>query len=167
MNLYVEYSYYKTFYGSRAIDEGEFNFHAKKAQRELDRATTGKLKFALPIAGDALESVNDCLCEMTHMLYLIDQASRDVLENSGVVVDEGTGDLRGKVIKSKSSGTESITYTTETTSNVSTYQRAAVDENAKKQLIRNLVDEYLTGITDSNGINLLYLGPYPERCRHV
>ena len=50
---YVDYEYYKTLYGEKAIPETDFNRLLWDAEREIDKATSGvdnvrKLKVAFP-----------------------------------------------------------------------------------------------------------------------
>lgn len=164
MAFYVDFDHYKSIYGDRAIAEIDFNFFIRTAQRELDRATTGKLKFAFPTDESAVESVKDCLCELVNVFYKIDKIESSNLESQGTTIDETTGAIRGRVMTSKSSGSESMSFSaTAARADDSTYMRAAAEPNAKKQLLKDTVDEFLTGVDDNNGINLLYLGPYPGR----
>ena len=162
MTFYADFEHYQSIYGDRAIAESDFNFFVRPAQRELDRATTGKLKFAFPTHESAIESVKDCLCELVNVFYRIGKIESNSVENHGTTTDEATGSLRGAVITNKSSGAESISYSA-TAAGDSVYIRAAAEPNARKQLLKDTVNEFLTGVTDRNGINLLYLGPYPER----
>lgn len=164
MKWYVDYAYYSSIYGSKAIPEDDFNIHIRKAQRELDRATTGKLKFAYPVDESAIEAVKDCLCELVSVFYKLQRIEDAGFESMGTVTDSTTGALRGKVVSSVSSGTESISYSNSTGQDDNVYTRAAVSVNSRNQLMKDIVDDYLTGVRDLNGINLLYLGPYPRRC---
>lgn len=164
MAFYVDFDHYKSIYGSRAIAEEDFIFFIRSAQRQLDLATTGKLKFAFPVDVNAAESVKDCLCELVNVLYKIAMIESSNLESQGTTIDETTGAIRGRVMTSKSSGSESISYSaTAARADDSTYMRAAAEPNARKRLLKDTVDEFLTGVADNNGVNLLYLGPYPGR----
>ena len=74
------------------------------------------------------------------------------------VTDQG---MRGKVITAVSAGNESITYSTKGAETA--IQKAVGDEYYKKALLRDKIREHLSGVTDSNGVNLLYMGRYPGR----
>jgi hypothetical protein len=40
---------------------------------------------------------------------------------------------------------------------------AAADRTERKKLLAGIVWDYLRGIDDANGVNLLYMGMYPRR----
>ena len=39
--------------------------------------------------------------------------------------------------------------------------KALVDFAVKEKLFRDTIREYLSGVSDANGVNLLYMGVYP------
>lgn len=164
MKWYVDYAYYSSIYGSKSIPREDFDIHIRKAQRELDRATTGKLKFAFPVDESAIEAVKDCLCELVNVFYKLQQIEDAGFESMGTVTDSTTGALRGKVVSSVSSGTESISYSNSTGQDENVYTRAAVSVNSRNQLMKDISTEYLSMVEDANGVGLLYSGPYPRRC---
>jgi len=40
--------------------------------------------------------------------------------------------------------------------------KCLADKEAQKQLYDDKIRDYLSGITDANGVNLLYMGIYPR-----
>lgn len=148
--MYITIEEYKALYGE--ISDQDFNRVAYDSCREVDRQTTGidnvkKLRDYFPEDADDAEAVKRCVCALAHDIYSISQ----LLEKS-----DG-GDTAGKTIASISSGSESISYAT--TANI--YQTASSDVKAKEELFSNTIKKYLSGVTDKNGVNLLYMGAYP------
>ena len=71
---------------------------------------------------------------------------------------ETANGIQPRVIKSISAGGESVTYETQDNEIV-----AAASSNAgRKRYITGLIDTYLRGTTDDNGVNLLFGGVYPR-----
>lgn len=153
---YADFDFYASLYGE-PLDVTTFNRLAWDASRYIERATTGvdgvkKLKVA-PLTDESdIECLNRCVCALIHAMYQVEQA-----QNTSGYVTREDGTIAGKVISSVSSGTESISYA----AGVNTaYTAAAADNNAKNQLYFDIVTQHLSGITDANGVNLLYMGPY-------
>ena len=68
-----------------------------------------------------------------------------------------------KQVASKSAGNESISYVTSGSSGTATLiDKCLADKEAQKQLYDDKIRNYLSGITDANGVNLLYMGIYPR-----
>ena len=156
---YLSYSEYINYGG--ALSETEFNGLYYDAQRYVDFQTTGidnvkKLKVAFPTDEDDAEAVKRCLMRVIDLLNEIENANSAM----GFVTDSN-GLVHGAV-SSVSSGSESISYSNGS-GLVGMAQRAAADSAEKSKLISTEIKHYLSGITDANGINLLYMGRYP-RC---
>ena len=93
---------------------------------------------------------------------MIEAANKRVSEGQGYITDD-SGVLRGKVVSSASSGSESISYTAKAEQSTE-IDEAARDPEKREKLYRDTVREYLSLVPDSNGVNLLYAGiPYPHR----
>lgn len=166
MTAYVDYAYYSSIYGDTAIPEADFNRLSWDACREVDMATTGidhvmKLKTAFPTDEYSAEAVKRCVCEIINTLYQINRALQAEIDASGYVQRED-GTYQGRTVSSVSAGNESISYASGSSAST-LYSRAASDEQAKRQIIRDTICRYLSGITDANGVNLLYMGRYPCR----
>jgi len=160
---YVTYDYYKSIYGEDSMPETDFNRLSWEACRRVDALTLNKLKFAYPTDPDAVEAVKRCVCKLIEIAGQIEAASRRITEAQGYEKDTGTGDLRGKVISSVSSGSESISYTSKSESGSTLVDAVLADKAAQDKLYRDTVRDYLSLVPDANGINLLYAGVYPRR----
>lgn len=165
MLSYVDYEFYKSIYGENAISETEFNRLSWEAQKRVDSLTFGKLKFAFPTEEDGAEAVKRCVCRLIEIAYQIEQANRRIAEGQGYVMDEVTGSVRGKVVSSVTSGSESISYTAKSENGSTLIDAVLADKTAQGRLYADTVKEYLAGVPDANGVNLLYAGmPYPGKC---
>lgn len=153
---YVDYGFYKSLYGDKAVDEIEFNRLAFNAERELDNATSGidnvkKLKVAFPTAEEDAEAVKRCVCELVGFLKTIESA-----ESYNTRPD---GTIHGNIVSSLSAGNESIRYSTSETV-ISTAVKSISD---RSKVVYDFVASRLRGIADANGVNLLYVGTYPYK----
>lgn len=168
---YVNYEYYRTLYGDKAILEADFNRLSWDACRKLDVATTGvdnvrKLKIAFPVEEDDAEAVKRCICKLIEIAAQIEKSTEALAEASGYTTDESTGAIRGKVIASKSSGSESISYVSSVSGSPPTLiDKALSDKDFQDRLYNDTIIEYLSGVPDANGVNLLFAGLYPGRLK--
>ena len=154
--MYIEYEYYKTLYGDKALAENEFNRLSWDAEREIDKATCGidgvkKLEVAFPTNRYDAEVVKRCVCDLIDFLSQLEKAQSTMINDGGIV-------------SSKSAGNESISYVNGDTVVTSALRSA----RGKEIAICSLITEKLRDVKDANGINLLYLGSYPymARCNH-
>lgn len=160
---YVDYEFYKNIYGDSALSETDFNRLSWEACRRVDTLTLNKLKFAYPTYPDAIEAVKRCVCKLIEIAGQIEAASKRVSEAQGYVTNE-EGEIRGKVVTSVTSGSESRSYTAKAESGSTLIDAVLSDKTAQEKLYRDTVREYLALVPDSNGVNLLYAGtPYPVR----
>jgi hypothetical protein len=160
---YVTYDYYKSIYGEDSMPETDFNRLSWEACRRVDTLTLNKLKFAFPTNEDDIEAVRRCVCKLIEIAGKIEAANKRVSEGQGYIKDE-SGALRGKVVSSVSSGSESISYTAKAEGGSTLIDAVLSDKAAQERLYRDTVMEYLSLVPDSNGVNLLYSGiPYPRR----
>ena len=183
--MYIDYRYFKSLYGSKGIKElaGEkpedeemtqeeweeqvFSRLAWDACRRMDALTTGvdgvrKLKVAFPTDEDDAETVKRCACELVDILYQVKQAEETAKIASGYVETENG--LQGKVISSVSAGNESISYAVGKSATAETWLDKALSDSAElDKKISGTIREYLSGISDANGVNLLFMGRYPYR----
>lgn len=163
---YVDYAYYKGLYGEESIDESTFNRLCWEACRKVDNMTSGvddvkKLKAAFPTDEDAAESVKRCVCKVIELAHDIETARKSISKAQEFVTRED-GNLQGKVVSSVSAGNESISFISNTAVKT-VIDKAVGDAEAEKQLYVDTIREYLSGVQDANGVNLLYMGPYPYR----
>lgn len=155
---YVDYEYYSKFYGSKAIPEADFNRLLWDAEREIDKATSGadnvrKLKVAFPTNEEDAESVKRCVCALIEFLNNLEMAER-----SSAMVQGADGTMRGGIIKSVSAGNESITY--ETSGTIGNAIRSTKDRDLT---VYAFIASRLSGVSDANGVNLLFGGRYPYK----
>ena len=147
--MYIDYEYYKTLYGDKALEETEFNRLLWEAEREIDKATSGidgvrKLDVAFPTNRYDAEVVKRCVCDLIDFLSQLEKARNTMTNDGGIVA-------------SKSAGNESISYVNGDTVVTSALRSA----RGKEIAICGLITEKLRDVKDANGINLLYLGFYP------
>lgn len=166
MDKYANYEFYKTLYGEKSVSETDFNRLSWDACKRIDAATTTvdgikKLKIAFPTDEDDSEAVKRCLCELINILYKLEQAEERVNASQGFVQRED-GTVSSKLVSSVSAGNESISYSTNNISAATLIDKALSDKTVQEQLYRDTIAKYLSGVTDKNGINLLYAGRYPE-----
>lgn len=159
--MYADYTYYQTEYGGK-MSADDFKRFGRRAERRIDGITGNKLQFAFPTETRSIEAIKDCVCELADFLYQIDAYSSAAMESIGTVT-EADGTVKGKVITSISSGSESIGYSTAGSASTA-ISEAAKDKKVADAMICGMVQDGLTGVADSNGVNLLYAGiPYPVR----
>ena len=153
---FATYSDYIALYD--AIPETDFNRLCYDASRTIEAQTTGvdginKLKYFFPDDADDAEAVERCCCALVNALYNIGQ----VTKAAGVVQRED-GTFSGAGVSSISSGSESISFSS---GNGSVYTKAAASEADRNVMIGSILTQYLSGVKDKNGVNLLYVGAYP------
>lgn len=159
--MYADYEYYQTEYGGK-MSADEYKRFGRRAERRIDGITGNKLQFAYPTNERDIEAVKDCVCELADFLYQIDSYNAAAMESMGTVA-QADGTVKGKVITSISSGSESIGYSAAGSASTATME-AAKDKKVADTMIYGMVRDSLGGVLDANGVNLLYAGiPYPRR----
>ena len=158
---YITYDYYVQIYGSEQLSSSEFPAVSLQVFRVMDKYTTGidnvkKLRVAFPTDEYDAEAVKQCAARLVNIATQIAIAEK-AANNRYTQTANG---LQGKVISSISAGNESITYATNTTA-ATIVEKAAADKNEQNRLYRDTIRDYLSGVTDANGVNLLYMGRYP------
>lgn len=157
---YVDIEAYKELYGE--IDEKNFNRLLWEASRILDSETTGvdgyrKLKYAFPTDEEDSEAVKRCLCVIINTMHRVELAEA-AAQNLFVEREDGT--VVGKVVASVSSGSESISYSTNTSAGT-VLDKIVSGALEAVNVYRGTIRSYLSGVVDANGVNLLYGGVYP------
>lgn len=155
---YVDYEYYKSLYGEKALAEADFKRLLWDAEREIDKATSGvdgvrKLKVAFPTDEYDAETVKRCICALIEFLNNL-----ETVEKSSAMVQSSDGTMRGGIVKSVSAGNESITYETSGTIN-----NAVKSVRDRDLTVYAFIASRLYGVSDANGVNLLFGGRYPYR----
>lgn len=156
---YVNYEYYKSLYGDKALDETTFNRLSWDAEREMNRATSGidgvkKLKVAFPTEEEAAEAVKRCVCALVEFLSQLELAQK-----GATFSQNADGTVHGNMVSSVSAGNESISYATSETT-LGTAIKSTKDRDAT---VYELISSRLSGVADANGVNLLFGGRYPYR----
>ena len=157
--MYADIDEYWRLFGD--IDEDEFEPLAIEADRILDAATTGidnvhKLQIAMP---EDRQLIVVCACKIISLLKAVADAEKAAAGAIGY--DSTANGLRGKVVASMSAGNESVSFSAGAGQDTALGKAVADREEQMKQ-IRGIIRLYLSGVTDANGVNLLYMGPYPR-----
>lgn len=161
--LYADYQYFTELYGFD-VPEWIFNRLIWAASKILDHMTTGvdgykKLEHAYPINPDDDEAIKRCACELVQFAYEVEEVNKAL----GYVTN-ADGTVNSRMVSSRSSGAESISYVTGGNSVSKTAAEvAAADDDIRRNMQTAMVRQYLDGVRDANGVNILYLGRYP-RC---
>ena len=164
--MYVDYEYYESLYGEKAIPEADFNRLLWDAEREIDKATSGidnvrKLQVAFPTGDYESESVKRCVCAFVDFLNQLENAENEANSVSGLT-ERADGSMQGKVVASVSAGNESITYAVGKSSDTA-ISNAIKDFHSKDVAVYQFITNKFSGVSDANGVNLLFGGRYPYR----
>ena len=160
--MYADYDYYSTEYGGK-MSADDFKRFGRRAGRRIDGITGNKLQSAFPDNERDVEAVKDCVCELADFLWQIETCNTAAMESMGTVA-QADGTVKGKVIKSVSSGSESVSYSDGGSSSTAIME-AAKDKKVADAMVYGMVRDGLGGVPDANGVNLLYAGAYPHRIR--
>ena len=163
---YIDYEYYKSLYGEEKMSELDFNRILWIAEREIDKATTGidnvkKLKVAFPVDEDDAEVVKRCVVELVNFLYQLEEAEKNA-NSLYQLTERHDGTLQGKVVTSVSAGNETINFAVGKASDTALGNAVKGFQN-REQTVHQLIRSYLSGVSDANGVNLLFVGKYPYR----
>jgi hypothetical protein len=159
--MYISFDEYTALYDP--IEERDFNRLVFQACQAVDNLTTGvdgvkKLKVAFPVDEDSADAVKRCVASVTNLLYQIQEAEKSAFLARGYM--ETANGLQGKVVSSVSAGNESVSFASGGGS--TSVDKAVTNIAERNRLIQSIVREYLSGVTDANGVNLLYMGVYPR-----
>ena len=163
---YVDYEYYKNLYGEKELAEADFTRLLWDAEREIDKATSGvdgvrKLQVAFPASNYDAEAVKRCVCALVEFLKQIEDAERNA-NSVGQYTEREDGSLQGKVVSSVSAGNESISYSVGKSTDTA-ISNAIKDLHSKDVAVYQFITSRLSGVSDANGVNLLFGGRYPYR----
>lgn len=165
--MYITFDQFTALYDT--IDELLFNRLSFNAERLIDNHTTGidgvkKLRVAFPNDEYSKSAVMHCAGNIVNLLHQIHEAEQATSAARGYIETEQG--LQRKIISRVESGNEAISYSETKLAN-SYIDAAVADKSVRDTLIASTIKEYLSGITDANGVNLLYMGPYPRRYTNV
>lgn len=160
---YVTYGFYKSIYGENSMPETDFNRLSWEACDWIDNLTLNKLQFAFPTIERDIEKVRRCVCMVMTELYQVEQVKKSAMDAIGYT-QQSDGSVRGKVVTSISSGSESMEFSAGGTSSNTSETKATQSEKDLSGEVVMKVKRILSNTPDSNGVNLLYAGiPYPVR----
>ena len=167
--MYIDYEYYKSLYGEKAIPEADFNRLLWDAEREINKATSGvdgvrKLQVAFPTSDYDAESVKRCVVELVNFLYKLEEAENNA-NSIGQYTERADGSLQGKVVSSVSAGNESISYAVGKSTDTA-ISNAIKDLQSRDMAVYQFITSKLSGVSDANGVNLLFVGRYPYYVRN-
>lgn len=152
---YADYQFYTEKYYGDTVPESEFPKYADRASDRIDMITFDRLVDGLPDDERYQTKIKKAVCALADAIYQIDQVKKASMETVGTVVRED-GTVTGKAVSSVSSGAESISYVTGTSgSNKDIYSQAAMDKKVENVLTRQIATDYLAGVVDKKGINVL------------
>jgi len=159
---YSDYAFYTGSYYGDTLEDGGFAKYAERASDFMDTITFKRLVDGLPSDEWDAKRVQKCVCALADIYYNLDLAQKAAAATvSGE--SSGTGVTGTDQIKSKSSGSESITYMTPTeiagnTKSWSAVYSAAGDKTKTDRLLYKTAKDYLSGVSDDSGTLLLYAG---------
>ena len=136
---------------------------AFNASRLMDNETSGvdgykKLRTAFPTDPDDATAVKHCAADLVNFLHLVDQLGTRAVKALEYTA-QADGTIRGNVVESVSSGSESVTYANNPIQ--SHILTAAANDAERRRMCRDIIREHLAGVCDANGVHLLYAGVYP------
>lgn len=157
--MYITLEEYSQLYDT--MDEKAFKRLCFDACRVMDIHTTGadnvkKLRVFFPTDEYDAAAVKNCAAKIINILKQIQLAE----ESSAASYEESEMGIRGKYITSISAGNESITYSAASGGSTAV-DKAVMDRSQRDKLLADMVREGLSGVSDANGVSLLYMGRYP------
>lgn len=148
---YADYAFYTGCYHGEHTAEDGMDRWLERASDELDFITCNRLMTAFPMVEAHVVKIKKAVCAIADALYQVDVQRRAAAPQTAA-----NGSVCG-AIASITSGKESISYASVNSGN-SVYSIAASSEEKMLALLYRIAAEYLSGIPDANGVNLLYRG---------
>ena len=158
---YTNFEFYKaTFCGDLFTEGNSFKRWEQRASDYMDTITFMRLQDGLPTDGWCNDRVQKCVCALAEIFYQL-RIAQDNAFKAMQGVEVADKDDRG--VKSKSSGSESITYMTgaEMSSGAKEWSAiygAAGSQRATNDLLLQTATEYLSSVCGDDGVNLLFAG---------
>lgn len=142
---YASYEFYTNKYYGNSILETDFGKWNDKASRQIDILTSRRLLSSYPTDKYTDEQIKLCVCDIAEKMMEIDKYIKaSALDSTG----------KSGIVKSESAGSESVSYATTDTQ----YSNIANNQETANTFYMSVASSYLSGLTDSNGICLLYKG---------
>ena len=160
--MYIAIEEYNAMYED--IDPSLFNRLEFEACRVMDLHTTGidnvrKLKRFPPRDEYNALAVKHCAAKIINLLFQIHEAEATAAMGRGYTETEQG--LQRRIISRVEAGNEAISYSDTKLANTA-IDAAVADRTARDKLLAETVWDYLRGVEDANGVNLLYMGKYPR-----
>lgn len=154
--MYADFEFYENSFGGDMIPEESFKKCAVRASNYMDQITFYRLQNSPP--DEKYKSrISFACCAIAEMMYMIDNAEKNAQAASGVI-SGADGTVKGKMVSSISSGSETISYSTSTASTGTLGAVISADYSQRKAIMYDTAAGYLANIPDANGINILYAG---------
>lgn len=112
---YTDYAFYTDRYFGNIIPEADFPRLAERASEEIDRLTNKRLRKWMPEDEADAADVQKAVCSLAESLYYSETLSSAGMAGVGGIT-QADGTIRGKVVSSISSGSESMSFATGGTS---------------------------------------------------
>lgn len=155
---YADYQFYTEKYYGDTVPESDFPKYEDRASDRINMITFDRLVDGLPDDERMVVKIKKAVCALADAIYQVDQIKKASMDTVGTVTRED-GTVVSKAVSSVSSGSESISYATGTSGgNTDIYWQAATSKESENVLLRQIATEYLAGVSDKEGINLLYAG---------
>lgn len=145
---YCDYEFYTTEYFGNQIAEADFPRLIDRASDKLDFITMGNIK-RYSVDEEIEKKVKKSACSLAEILNEIETYEKASRESVGF--EQTENGMKGKVITSMSSGSESVSFST-TGVNNSLVGAVLTDKTAQNKLFYDTVRDYLSGT------GLLYAG---------
>jgi hypothetical protein len=161
--MYITLKEYNELYDP--VEEKLFNRLSFDAFRVMDNYTTGvdgvkKLREFFPTDDYNAQAVKHCAAKLINLMVQIQDAESALAMGRGYTETENG--LQRKIVSRVEAGNEAISYM-ESNAGTSVIDKSVADKSVRDKLFLDTVREGLSGITDANGVNLLYMGRYPGR----
>jgi hypothetical protein len=161
--MYITLEEYNAMYD--VIDISIFHRLEFEARRVMDLHTTGidnvrKLHRFPPRDEYNALAVKHCAAKIINLLFQIHEAEASAAMGRGYTETEQG--LQRRIISRVEAGNEAISYSETKLANT-VIDEAVSDRVARDKLLAETVWDYLRGVEDANGVNLLYMGKYPRR----
>lgn len=151
---YVDYEFYTNEFHGNIITELDFPRYADKAFDVLVWLTFGRVETLFDYQEEASEKViykvKKAVCRLAEVVQDIEV--KEAVLRSNEALEQSEYGLKGKVISSISSGSESISYSTSNSLSDDTISASVKDMNARKKLYMDVIRPYLSNT------GLLYAG---------
>ena len=155
---YADEHFYTAEWGGSLITGKDIGIYLKRASNEIDTYTSRRIRKGLPEDAYAQERIQMAVCSVAELLYQFELADRQARQ---AIADAASKDISEKNIKSVSDGTESVTYVTgsEQASQAKALSPVfSASIAGRRKELYSTICRYLSGISDKDGIKLLYAG---------